>query len=140
MAEIFGIIAGIGGVADVGIRASSRLRSAITTWKHAPDDILALSREISDVNAILFKTRDACEVLKTAPSVSDSFLAVLEQNVEKAGVLLGEIDTAVQAAAEASKLKQRIRWPRLRSPLGGKREKLHDIRVQIRDLLHTHNM
>ncbi|KAK3370534.1 hypothetical protein B0H63DRAFT_317930 [Podospora didyma] len=134
MAELIGIVAGVAGIADVGMRVSRRVQSVAHEWKNAPDQILALGREVSDLAAIMRSVQDACRSVETAPSASTELVANLRTNVDQAARLLAEIDHDIQELASLPKRRRRSRWLGMRPLLEQKRQELQDIRCNIRDL------
>lgn len=140
MAEILGIVAGVAGIADVGVRVSRRLQTVAKGWKNAPDEIPALSREVSDLTAVMHSIEDACRSVQIAPSASSGLVTTLRSSIERAAGLLHDIDDAVQELASMSKLKQRSKWLAVRSSLEQKRKRLHDLRVNIGHLLRAQGM
>ncbi|KAK4097051.1 hypothetical protein N658DRAFT_510730 [Parathielavia hyrcaniae] len=140
MAEILGIVAGVTGIVDVGIRVSGRLHKIAKVWKHAPDEILALSREVSDFTAVMHSVEDACRSIQLAPSASTRLASTLGDNIMKAAELIRDIDDAIQELASLPKLKQRSKWLSLRTTLEQKIKALHGFRVHVGHLLRAQGM
>lgn len=142
MAEIFGIIAGVAGIADVGIKVSRRLHKVASEWKNAPDEILALGREVSDLTVVMHNIQDACRSIQAAPSASPGLVANLRTTTDRAGKLLNEIDDAVWELTfmTTRKFERRAKWLVIRPSLEQKRQGLRDLRVNIRDLLLAQGM
>ena len=139
MAEVFGVLAGVISVIDVGARVSGELVSLCTAWRNAPLDILLLSNEVTDLNVILQLTSDACEETKsslTKPAFSDA----LENHVQQAHALLKEIDQALSPLIPMRKLKKRTKWIHLKRQLMLKRIELKVVRGRIRDVLQAFDM
>ncbi|KAK1749751.1 hypothetical protein QBC47DRAFT_395262 [Echria macrotheca] len=134
MAEILGIIAAVAGLADVGVRLSFRLRNVVRTWVDAPDEILALNNEISDLATVLKFTEDTCQSTKSVYA-SEPFTRILEEYVNTASQLLNEIDDIATSLSSADKRKQKRKWVRLKASTIDKKEKLKSVRLKIRDLL-----
>ncbi|KAK0616432.1 hypothetical protein B0T14DRAFT_246703 [Immersiella caudata] len=135
MAEILGIVAGVVGIADVGLRLSQRVHRVVQDWQNAPDDILALGREVSDITVAMRSIQDACQSVKVSLSADPEVVINLRMSTEKAATILDEIDSAIQELASTPKFKRRAKWLAMRSPLGRKRQGLRDLRVNIRDIL-----
>ncbi|KAK4225650.1 hypothetical protein QBC38DRAFT_482406 [Podospora fimiseda] len=139
MAEILGILAGVAGLADVGMKVSLRLRDIAQTWNNAPDEILALNNEVSDLIAILRFTEDACRMAKNIPA-DCTFTGAVEEHVKTAHRILEEIETVVILLKTTGGTNQKRIWVRLKQSTTEKKEELKAIRLKIWDLLQSYQV
>lgn len=139
MAEVFGIIAGVAGLADVGLRLTSRLREIRNNWKHAPVEIYALHNEVSELTAVLNFTRDACEHANTTNSIK-GLGGALKRHIDSARLLLGYVETTMELIDSAKKGRKTMAWMKFRGEIMTKKEELKSIRLVIRDLLQAHQV
>ncbi|KAK0666625.1 hypothetical protein QBC41DRAFT_280530 [Cercophora samala] len=139
MAEVFGIVAGVVGLADVGTRLSLRLRETVRTWSNAPLEVLALNNEISDLTAVLRFTEDACRGAKHT-HMSESFTMTLEQQLRTARQFLERIEDIIVLLSSVTGAKQKKRWIQLKATVARQKEELRAVRLKIWDLLHVHQV
>ena len=130
MAEIFGIAAGLVGLASLGLQlpnSISELRDIRHTYKDAPDEIAALITTLEDLRLIL----ESCTI--TGPSAADDVQEQLLENCKRRCLdirnsisdVLQPIRAAIQQTPKTAKIKavfqkktsegwlQKLRWSML---------------------------
>lgn len=139
MAEVFGVVAAVVGVVDVGSRVSARLRDITHTWKHAPAEILALSNEVTDITVVLHHTKDACNSTK-AVSADSALAKDLDKYINTARSILTELNNILDQLASTRSLRKKVKWIQLKDVVLSKKNELKSTRTEIRELLRAHNV
>lgn len=141
MAEIFGVIAGAAGLLDVSFRLAKGLRSLKAELKNAPDLIQALTNEVEDIGAVLASVEETGKVVRASGIGTPSSTAIFEQlqvQLDKAGVILNELEGLIQSFEAETPLRRRFMWVRKQSQILDLQSKLQEVRKKIQELLATY--
>src|SRR3569833_150985 len=141
MADPFSLIAAAIGVLDVGIRTGSELASLGRAWLTAPDEIMAVQNEVSDLQAVLHHSTEA---LRSVPlglaNNRASFASALNAQLEQARALLDDLSLIVNKILAMTPKRRRAMWTRERSSVNGIRTKLREPRARIHEMLISHGL
>jgi hypothetical protein len=139
MAEIFGAAAAALGVLEVGLKASSRLRVVIKTWKNVPQELASLSNELSDTTLLLNLTRNAVRRWS-----ADDVCFEVEENIvgqlDRTKDALSDLEKQIKELYSVEEWKRKRKWIRLKPTIYQKRDELRDCRARIGVFLQSCDM
>jgi len=120
MAEAVGVVAAAVGILDVATKGSHSLGRICSSWRHAPDELLALRNEIEDLRMVLDQITASGVAAgdSSAPQASNA-LVPLDALLKKAEGIVKDFDTLVDKIASIKKYKARFNcmWRRILGPL-----------------------
>lgn len=142
MAEPFSLIASVAGLLDVSLRASKVLHGLQSQLKNAPSLIQALSNEVEDLKAVLARVEDTAEASKASGQHVPTIAATrtdLEAQLQKAKVILADLDTLTKKLTAEKPTLKRIKWCLKQSQASELQNGLKEVRTKINELLVAHN-
>lgn len=136
MADPFSLLTGAAGLVDVAVRAAAGLRAAALELKRAPELILALRNETTDLGVVLDQVAQArLEVIRLGTEHSE-FIVTLDRHIRNARAILILLETTLEDLQQAKHVAKRLKWMRwkknaadLMSRLKGVREKLSEVLI-----------
>jgi hypothetical protein len=140
MADPISILSGVVSLLDVSRRASSGLLALCRDLKNAPELILALSNEVSDINVVLSRMNDSRMAADSASKQNLSFLTTLEYQFDKAKVLLSDLERLLRTLSQEKSRTQRIKWVLRKSNAEELKNQLREVRVKMNETLVSYNV
>ena len=137
MADPLSTAASIASLIDLSVRTASCLHSAASTLKHAPEFVLDLANEVTELAGVLSIVEEArASAARLGPGQGTRFISVLDEHINNAKSLLSELEALSEALQkERRSTKTRVKWLFKKGNAVALKTKLTDVRVRIRDLL-----
>ena len=139
----FSLLSSIASLLDIGIRCGKSIGRLIIEHRHAPDELLVTSNEVSDFNVILTEVDATCSTLNLSPTGPQTqFIAALTNELDKARTALTALDKSVHSmyttrlspgATEVDSLA----WATKRASIIKAKESLRETRRNISLLLQS---
>ena len=137
MSDPLSVIASVVTLLDTGAKSASHLRRLIHHFRHADDELIALSNEVNDLRVVLTEVEFASQDTTFLPRTQ--LLAALSTQLSKAETKLVELEALVQSisqpllsgALEANK----IAWLSKKTTAKRLQVDLRDVRLKIFTLL-----
>lgn len=141
MAEAFGTFSAVISVLDIGVRTSTKLSQLINEWKFAPNLLLALSNEVSDLDVVLDRIKESQNTIQTSNILQNAeLLTQLNTQLQRAKHTLTELEKSINDFDRLSTLRKRNKWLLKKSKAESLQKDLRIRRRQINDLLLVYNV
>lgn len=123
------------GIVTAGVAIGKRINTIVKAWKNAPQEILALANEVSDLNLVLRTAEEALTERDACPSEADKIISV----VQRAKVAFDELD---ELSARYSRIiglknakKGRFVWIKEKTVVKTLHERVKQIRTEVVSLV-----
>jgi hypothetical protein len=128
-------------VLDIGTRLSVQTGSIIQAWMNAPDEILAVNNEVSDLNLIFDELKNVCQIEGAKSVEKDGRLVLaLKQQIAAADKHLNEMKFLLDRLASMKKYKRRLKWLRQTSDVKKIHQNLRAVRLNTRELMVANSL
>ncbi|KAI0506307.1 hypothetical protein F5B22DRAFT_624390 [Xylaria bambusicola] len=140
MADPFSILAGAAGLADVSVRTSLKLRSLISEFKNAPELILALSNETTEISVVLERVNESRQAVERLGDLQHDtgFLDCLGRELNDARTILTDLEALAAMLSPGKPANKRFRWLRQKKHAVKLKGRLKEVRERINELLVAH--
>jgi hypothetical protein len=140
MADPLSVTAGTIAVLGTGAACAKALLSIIQSIRNAPEELMALSNEVNNVNAIIHEVSELCESLAMDHSSTAQFLETLESLLKEAKVALDALNNGLvplvsNPKSRVQKLDQSVSWLGRKTWAKKYLLRLQNIRTNITTLL-----
>jgi hypothetical protein len=138
MAEPLSVIASAIAVIATSATCAKTLLGIIKDLRDAPDDLLVLSNEVTNITCIIDEAKEVCEGLASDDSSNPKLIETLEGLLKEAEGVLGDLtDMVSKYKSKLQILDQSVWWLRQKSTAKKYIMKLQDIRTKITELLNS---
>lgn len=140
MADPFSVVASAIAIATAGVACSHSLLSIIETIRKAPEELIALSNEVTNLNYIINEARELCGSLAADSSSTSEFITNFETQLRDAKDVLDILNVMVSEYKSMEQThKQLMLWLRKKKQATKCQMKLKGIRMNIREIIMTAN-
>jgi hypothetical protein len=123
-------------ILDTSTKASTSLAALCIKLKNAPDLILALSNEVSDLRLVLDSFHDAQEVVGRLQSGQKAgFQTAINVQLERAEILLAELNVLITRLNSKTKSMKRIYWCLEEANAIKLKNDLKEMRAQLQEIM-----
>ena len=139
MADPLSVIAGVVGLLEVGARCGKHLCCLIQDFRHAPDELFALSNEVNDLSVVLMEVESVCQSMQNANiNPKSRIVDALATHLDRARSMLAELETLINLLSPTGSVKvRRLVWLKKRTQTRKLQEGLKDVKRNIHTLLDT---
>ena len=140
MADPLSVTASAIAVLGTGAACAKALLSIIQSIRNAPEELMALSNEVNNVNAIIHEVSKLCESLAVENSSTAQFIETLERLLKEAKVVLDALNNGLvslvwKPKSRVQKFDQSVSWLSRKTWAKKYLLRLQNIRTNITALL-----
>lgn len=130
MAETVGLIASIATLAEVALK----LEQMISRLRNAPDELLALSNELTDIKVLFKEVERSVEDDPESKMRFQGTLDIANHRIHAVGAFLGRLDISNVNYVD------RVTWLRYKSKVCRLQSQIRDARIHLTALLGVETM
>ncbi|MCJ1230828.1 hypothetical protein MMC12_007502 [Toensbergia leucococca] len=137
MSDPLSVIASVVALLDTGSKTAKHLRRLIHHFRHADDELIALSNEVNDLCLVLTEVERTSQDTTIRPQTQ--LMDALSTQLGRAKTKLAELETLIQSVSKvqlSGTLRvNKIAWLSKKATARGLQEHLKDVRLKICALL-----
>ena len=132
MADPLSVITSVVTLLDTGTKCAKHLRRVVQDFRHADDELTALSNETNDLNVVLTEVEYACQAIKNAGTLPQTqVIDALRIQLDRARRKLVELETLTRLLLPPGSIKaNKLAWI-------SKKATARRLQVDLRDLRHS---
>lgn len=140
MAEAVGLAISVVGILDTLTRASKHLGEVISTWRNAPDELLALRNELEDMRVVLDEVQHTRKAVEALSSEDGDFMRILGSQITSMDRQIHALEEILYRLSKLSGYKQRLKWLRKEGRIEEMKVRVRESRESIRSMLLANNV
>ncbi|KAL9117658.1 MAG: hypothetical protein Q9187_005803 [Circinaria calcarea] len=139
MADPLSGIASVVTILDTGAKCAKHLRRLVQDFRHADDELTALSNETNDLNVVLTEVERAGHAIKNAGNLPQTqVIDALSTQLDRARRKLTELESLTKLLLPPGSIKaDKIAWIRKKATARRLQVDLRDVRQSLHALLDT---
>ena len=139
MADPLSVFASVVTLLEAGTKCAKHLRRLVQDFRHADDELTALSNETNDLNVVLTEVEHAGQAIKNAGTLPQTqVIDALSTQLDRARRKLTELETLTKLLLPSGSIKaDKIAWMRKKATARRLQVDLRDVRQSLHALLDT---
>ena len=137
MSDPLSVVASVASLLDIGARTAKHLRRVIHSFRHADDELIALSNEVNDIRVVLTEVENTSQVTTILPRTQ--LIDALETQLDRAKTKFTELEILIQSLSQLQPSgvieTKKLAWLSKKTTAQRLQQDLKDIRQKIHGLL-----